>query len=206
MVNQHVLIRDKHRRLKKIVKILLVVFVILFVILSIFLIGMFSSNGKVEIVIDNPLQDIVFANTDSVGEVNKSAVVEEAIIEFDDSYIDYLLVALGVGNLHKSILGYGNPIVEFVIDDETWTSELEDGELSTTYGSGDEEDLRIKLSREEAVNAMLEKDIESFMKESVTSGRTEIEMVAGKIELGSKGYLAMYKEITGEEIEIDEAV
>ena len=37
------------------------------------------------------------------------------------------------------------------------------------------------------------------MKKSVMEGRTQIEVVAGKVELFSKGYLGLYKDLTGEE-------
>lgn len=109
---------------------------------------------------------------------------------------------MGVNNLN-SMIGYGNPIIEFSIEDETWTAEVDNGNLLTEKTTSDNEDLRITLSKEEAVNAILSPDIENFMKESVTNGNTGIEMIAGKIELGSKGYLGMYKQITGEDAPIE---
>jgi len=201
MVNQRVLVRDKWRWLKKVLFVFLIVAVIILILGAMFFFGFFSKKAGNEIVIENPLKDIVFANTDPVtGEVNRQAVVEQGIIEFNEEYINYLLVALGVGNLYKSMVGYGNPIVEFIIDEEVWSSELGGG-LNTVKAESSDEDLRIHISRKEAVEALLSPDIEGFMKQSVSNGNTRIEMVAGKVELASKGYLAMYKELTGEEVE-----
>jgi len=202
MVNQKILVRDKYRRTRKTLKIFIIIFSIIAILLVVFLIGYFKSGKKIEIVLENPLKDLVFKHTVE-GIVDREAVIEEAILEFNEDYINYLLVALGVGNLHKSLVGYGNPVVEFVIDDETWTSELDNG-LNTWKGAGEDEDLIISISREEAIDAILTEDVESFIKDSVSSGRTDIEMVAGKVELASKGYLAMYTELTGEEIDLEE--
>lgn len=202
MVNETVLIRDKKRKLKKFSRIFLAIVLVLIVLSAVFLFGFLKSGKKLEIVLENPLKEIIFANTNEAGKVNYNAVLEQGVLDFNEDYINYLLVALGVNNLHKSYIGYGNPVVEFVVDDEIWTSELDNG-LNTLKGAGDNEDLRISVSREEAVNAILSSDIEQFMRDSVADGKTRIEMIAGKVELGSKGYLTMYTELTGEVVELD---
>ncbi|MFH1359300.1 MAG: hypothetical protein ABIH37_05410 [archaeon] len=202
MVNEKILVRDKHASLKKVLIFLIIIVVIGIVISVVFYAGYFMEKPKNIVVIENPLKGIVFANTNVAGEVNKEKVVEEAIIEFNAEYINYLLAAMGVNNLH-SMIGYGNPIIEFSIDQDTWTTEVDDGALITTKATTDNKDLRIILSKEEAVNALLSSDIENFMKQSVTNGNTQIEMVAGKVELAAKGYLGMYQQITGDEIEVE---
>ena len=201
MVNERVLIRDKWRRLRKAFKIIIFVLGIMLVLLVVFAFGFIINelNKKpAEIVIENPLKNIVFMYTNEKGGVNKSAVVEQGILEFNADYINYILVALGVGNLHKSLTGE-HPYVEFILNGDVWNSELDNGVLKTQRGEIDNEDLRIIISKEEAVEAILSPNIEQFMKDSVIAGRTQIEMVAGKVELFNKGYLAMYKQITGKE-------
>ena len=201
MVNQPVKIRDKHRVTRKIVKILLIIFVILFFLIIIFAAGyLLKKPIQVEIILENPLQNLVFVNTNEVGEVNYEAVVEQAVIEFDADYINYLLVALGTGYLHKSPL-FENPLIEFVLGDEVWNSEINRGLPNSKRGSIDDEDLRITISKDEAVKALLSSDVEQFMKDSVSNGNTKIDMVANKAELFSKGYLDMYRALTGEEID-----
>ena len=86
--------------------------------------------------------------------------------------------------------------------EETWSSEIKSGVPNAQQTSIENEDLRITISKEEAVKALLSDNIEQFMKDSFNNGETKIEMVVGKTELFSKGYLKMYKELTGEEISV----
>ena len=123
-------------------------------------------------------------------------VIAQGILEFNEDYINYILVALGVGYLHKSPL-FENPLIEFVLGDEVWSSEVIKGFPNSEKKEIDNEDLRISISKEETVRALLSPDIEQFMKDSVASGDTQIEMIAGKAELFSKGYLEMYGELEG---------
>ena len=156
-----------------------------------------------EIVLEHPLKNIVFANTNQeTGEVNKQAVIQQAILEFDVDYINYLMVALGVNNLKKSLVGYGTPKVEMDIDGEIWSTEVIDDSLNTKKGAIEEEDIRVVLSKKEAIEGLLSNDLKNYIIESVQNGHTSIEMIAGKPELLSKGYLGMYKDLTGEEVEV----
>jgi hypothetical protein len=198
MVSQKVRVRDKYRWLKRFAWFLTFVIIIVAILAVSFFLGFFTNSGET-VTIENPLKNLVFANTDELtGEVDREAVVEQAIMEFNAEYINYMLAAMGVNNLH-SMIGYGNPIIEFVIDEDVWTSEVDNG-LKTITGATSNEDLRISISREEAVNALLSSNIEEYMKQSVMNGNTQIEMIAGNVELAAKGYLGMYQEITGEEI------
>jgi hypothetical protein len=143
----------------------------------------------------NPINGIVLLNTVN-GTANHSAILEKGIIDFNESYINYLLSAFGTSLLHKSTFGYGNPKIELDFENEAWNSEFGDV-LITKKGNCDKPDLKIKMSKEEAVLALLSSDIKQYMKDDVTNGKIQIEMVAGKFELYSKGYLDMYKSLTG---------
>lgn len=200
MVSERVKIRDKWRTFKKVMLVLIIIIVVAIILIGVFFLGFFAKRPAANIVIENPLKDIVFANTNEVGVVNKKAVIEQGVMEFNVDYINYLLVAMGVGNLHKSLI-YGNPRVEFILDNEVWSSELVSEGLDTRQTNIDDPDLRISMSKEEAVEALLAENAVEFMKDSVLNGGTQIEMIAGNIELGSKGYLTMYNELIGEEIE-----
>ena len=201
MVSGEILVRKKWRIFKKILKILLVVFLIIVVLAIVYFVGFSTKNTKQNrptIVIENPLKNIVYANVNENGEVNKEKVIEQALLEFDVNYINYILIALGINNLYKSKVGFGNPKVEFDLDGEVWSSEINNGNLNTKKESIDDEDIRIIVSKKEIIESLLVKDIEGFMIESVKSGRTSIEMISGKPELLSKGYLKMYSGLTGE--------
>jgi len=197
MVIDKVRVRDKYKLVKRIGIVLAVVFVIGLILGGMFMFGFFSGD-KIRVVLENPLKDIVFANTNAQGQVDKEAVVEQGVVEFDEDYINYILVALGVGYLHKSPL-FENPFIEFVLGEEVWSSEIIGGAPNSEKIEIDNEDLRIIITKEEAVLALLSSDIEQFMKDSVASGNTGIEMIAGKAELFGKGYLEMYGELSGED-------
>lgn len=193
-------VKDKYRTLKRVL-IILGIMIIIAMILTIVFFTDFFTKPKNTIVLENPLKDIIIRNTDAQGQVNTDAVIQQGIQEFNINYINYLLAALGVNKLHKSLVGYGNPIVEFHLDNEVWSSEIIKGGLNTQKAPAQDLDLKIIISKQEAVLALLSPNIEQFMKDSVYNGNTKIEMIAGKVELGSKGYLAMYTQLTGEEVE-----
>ncbi len=199
MVNERVNIRDKYRVTKKIIKVFLIVFVVLLILLIVFAAGFLIKKPKIEIILENPIAGIVLKYTNEAGYVDKQAVIQEGVIEFDDEYINYILVALGVGYLHKSPI-FGNPLIEFNLGGEIWNSEIKGGMPNSNKEAIEDEDLIVSISKEEAVEALLSKNIEEFMKESVKNRNTKIEMVAGKTELFTKGYLEMYKQLTGEEV------
>jgi len=196
MVREKVLIRDKYRKHKKGLRIFLVLFLIVAVIGIIFIAGFLMRKPLNEFILENPLKDIIFANTNAVGEVNRNAVISQGVLEFNEDYILYLIVALGVQNLHKSYIGYGNPILELQIDDEIWSAEVGKNGINIQNAPIDEEDLIISISKEESVKAILSSNINEFMSESVYNGETRLEKVAGNVELGSKGYLEMYEEFS----------
>jgi len=200
MVRERILFRDKYRMHKKVFRIFLILFLVIGIIGIIFVAGFTSRNSKNEFILENPLKNIVFVNTNALGEVDYDAVISQGVLEFNEDYILYLLVALGIQNLHKSYLGYGNPLLELHIDDEGWNVEITNKGVSIQKAFIDDEDLIIFISKQEAVKALLSSDINEFMKESVYNGNTRLEKVAGNIELGSKGYLDMYTQVTGEVI------
>ncbi|MBR9705626.1 hypothetical protein GOV14_01190 [Candidatus Pacearchaeota archaeon] len=204
MVNEPVLIKNKWRVFKKVLKIFIIVLLVLIILIAAFLVGFFLKEaGPTEILILNPMSDLILENTDSSGTVNEARVVELGVINFNASYIDYILIALGSGHLRKSPLTFENPKIEVVLDGEVWGSVIKKGTPNTGKGEISDEDLQILLSKEEAVRIILSKEPGEYMKDSVSNGRTEIELVAGKVTLFAKGYLEMYTALTGDEVDID---
>ena len=207
MVNEKVLIKDKWKRLKKISRFIIILTLIISIMAVIFLIGFLVNKPPIinqnRIVIENPLKDIILTNTNEQGQANKQQIFDQAIQEFDKDYINYILLALGVNKLKKSLIGYGNPKVEFKIDEEIWSSEIIDQALNTQKSSIDDPDVRFHMPKSEIVESLLSSDINQFVIQSVSSGNTQLELLAGKPELLSKGYLGMYKDLTGSEPEIE---
>lgn len=201
MVNDKLLVRDKHRKKKKFSKWFLIIMGIIAILAIAYFLGFFSNKGE-QITIENPLKNIVFANTNQAGEIDGEAVIQQGIEQFNENYIIYLLVSLGTNNLHKSYTGYGPAKINLIIDDETWSAQIEKG-LSVQKSSVDDPDLIIKMSKQTAVESLLSPNIQSHLKSSVNSGQVSLELVAGKVELASKGYLKMYTQLTGEEISVE---
>ncbi len=201
MVGQEVVIRDNKRGLKKGFKFFIIV-VILFIVGAAFYLAylkIFETKPSSirTVILPNPLNDLILKNTDnSSGEdiVDAEKVVEQGISEFNETYINYLLVALGANKLKYSIIYRENPFIEIKVE-EIWNSEIVKGKPVIKQGNIDNEDIRIILSKEEAVKAMLSPDIKEYMKESVNNGKTKIEQIAGQTELFTKGYLDMYNEM-----------
>jgi len=182
--------------MKKWLIVLLIVLIVLIIIVGAVYVLFFKKNVNRGggTFIENPMKQIVIRNTDSHGQVNINSVVSEGIKEFNANYINYILLALGVGDLQKSVI-FGNPIVELSLDSQVWSSEIKDNTLYTGLGGNDNKDLRVTMSKEEAVKSLLSSDIKQFMKDSVANGNTQIEMIAGKPELLAKGYLGMYQKL-----------
>jgi len=208
MVNQRVNIRDKKRGVKKTLKVLIGIFVVILVgLVAYFAYLGISFNSENKVILENPVSALIlkYAPVTSEGIVEitqeqQDDIIQEAILEFDADYINYILLALGVGDLHKSPI-FENPKIELDVE-EVWSSEIVKGSPQTQRGEIGGEDVRFIMTKEEAVKALLSNDIGVFMKDSVSSGRTQIEMVVGKIELFSKGYLDLYTSLTGEEAPI----
>jgi hypothetical protein len=206
MVNEELSIKNKWKGPKKTIKRMVIIFSIALILLLAFGAGYMlkelkpsentNNMNSAQTVIENPLKNIVFSNmNNNTGEVNKEKVMKQATQEFNADYINYILAALGISYLHKSPLGE-NPKIKFVLEEDIWSSEITNGKSQTVKKEINDEDLRISLSKEEAVESMLSKDIEAFMKNSVAKKRTNIEMVAGKTELFTKGYLDMYNHLS----------
>ncbi|MBS3078496.1 hypothetical protein J4218_00065 [Candidatus Pacearchaeota archaeon] len=129
---------------------------------------------------------------------NETEVIKQGVREFNESYVDYILYAIGADGLHWAI-GFGNPFIETVLGDETYISEIVNDVPVSKKENSSEEDIRIIISKEEAVKSLLAPDLTIFMQNSFKNGNTNIEMVAGNTELFAKGYLGLYKDLTGNE-------
>ena len=67
--------------------------------------------------------------------------------------------------------------------------------MLTKKGNSDNPDIRIRMKKEDAVRALMSYDAKQLMKSLVSKGNINIEMVAGKVELLSKGYLEMSRNL-----------
>ena len=137
-------------------------------------------------------------NTQNVGTkkviVNPAAGLsyEEAVAKFDDSFVYYLLYSIGASNLHESLFG-DTPKIKFYIDEDVYNAEVINGKIKINKGEIEGEDIIIKTSTGEAVKMVMNKN---YVSDSFKTGESSIELVAGKLELASKGYLKIYDELS----------
>jgi len=189
----------KSSNLKKTTRTLIIIVII--VLILVFVVSKFviksSGKGLSGTILKNPLEKIIASNTNEAGEVDKDKIIEQGVLEFDEDYINYVLISSGIGNLHKSALGYGNPSIEIVVGDELWSAEIDGNNLITQETSIDDEDFRIIVSKEIIVTALLDPNPQEYLRDLFISGEIQAELVAGNTELFSKGYLSMYNDLTG---------
>ena len=185
----------KQSKLNKIIKILIILIVLAVIILAVIFLKDFLSKSPEKQVIENPLKEIIQANTNAEGKINKDKLIEQAIKNFNVDYINYILISSGVNKLYKSPIGYGNPSIELVINDEIWGAEISDGNLIIKKSSTDNEDFKVYILKEQIVEALLSEDPAKFLKDSFLDGSIKAEVMAGKTEILSKGYLGMYQKL-----------
>ena len=117
--------------------------------------------------------------------------IEEAASKFDDSYIFYLLRIIGASKLHSS-LAYGNPKIELHLEQMKYNVELSDNKIVLNNGEINNEDIIIRTNKVEIIKMLKDK---GYVISSFNSGKSSIELVAGNIELYSKGYLDLYNNL-----------
>ncbi len=123
--------------------------------------------------------------------------IEEAIADFDETFVHYLLYTIKAYNLHNPPLSSDIPKIEVYVEDEIYNAKIIKGDIIVKRGAIDEEDISITTSREEAVNMIKTKN---YVIESFKNKKSNIELKAEKSILFAKGYLNLYNEITGESV------
>jgi len=123
---------------------------------------------------------------------------EQAIIEFNEDFVEYLMYDLGANELHHAPFSFDSPKIEIKVEEQIFSVEVLGGEIFVDDEQINEEDIIIHTTREEAVKML--KDEEHVI-ESFNEGKSWIEPKASKTKLFSKGYLDIYKKLTGEDAE-----
>jgi hypothetical protein len=136
---------------------------------------------------DNSATLVQFASlTNPVSGLNES----EAVLQFNESFVYYMLYSINAQNLR-------NPKIKFVIDNDVFSAVSNNGGLVVSKTDMPEEDIIIRTTKNEAVKMLRDK---TYIATSFSDGKSSLEMVAGKVTLFSKGYLDLYKELTGKSI------
>ena len=122
---------------------------------------------------------------------------EEAISQFNEKFIYYLLYSIEAYNLHNPPLSKDTAKLVVYIDDDIYNVEVANGEIYVGKGEIVKRDLIIRTTKEEAVKMLQDNN---YIKESFSSEKSIIELLEDKSTLFAKGYLTLYKELTGKSI------
>jgi len=122
---------------------------------------------------------------------------EEAIAEFNESFIFYSLYVIKAYNLHNPPLSSETPKINFIVDEEAYNAEIVDGEIIVSKGEVEEADVILRSTKLDAVKIMNDPE---YARQSYRDGNSNIELLASKSTLFGKGYLNLYREITGRSV------
>ncbi len=119
---------------------------------------------------------------------------EQAVSQFNESFVLFLLASIGIQNLHNPPLSREIPKMEIYVDDIIFNAAVINGGLRISKGSIDNPDVRIKTNKIEGVKMLRDRN---YISKSFGTGNSKIELLAGKTTLFTKGYLDIYNKIKG---------
>jgi len=123
--------------------------------------------------------------------------IDEIKQQFDSTFIYYLLASIKAYNLHNPPLSSNQPKIEIVIGNDAYSAVIDSGKILVDKRKIDNPDIRITTSLDEAAKMV---KYSNYVKTSFEEGKSSIELITGKTELFSKGYLNLYTELTGKSI------
>ena len=158
--------------------------VIILIIILFFYFALYKGNNSNSnsIVLKNP----VFELSD-----------EQAIAQFNESFVLYLLYSVKANQLHNSPLSKDTPKIEIAVGEKIFNAEVGEGIIFVEERRIQNKDIIIRTNSAEAVKMLRDKN---YISKSFSSGNSEIELVAAKSTLFAKGYLNMYTELTGKSV------
>ena len=139
-----------------------------------------TATNKIKPEIQNP-----------IGENTGSEII------INEQHLSYLLNEIGAYKLHNPPLSSNTPKINLLVDEQEFKAEVEDTYSKVEEGYWENPDINIIIGRSEVIKAITSTNIQEYMKTSIASGKTSIELVAGYTELFSKGYLSLYQDLTG---------
>ena len=111
--------------------------------------------------------------------------------EITPEFISYLLNEVGAWKLHKNPLTLEKPVINFQIDGESFYSQI-GREIESKTGLSENADLQFNSNKKDLIEALMSKNPEAVFRNSLTNGKTQVEIFSSQSELFSKGYLALY--------------
>ena len=112
-------------------------------------------------------------------------------LDIEKEMINYAMVSTKLYNLHNVPFTSVTPKIQFDVGENSYNVEIKNGEIILDEGGIKNEDIVIKTTQEEILK-MMEND--AYAKESFYSGESDVELIANKFILFSKGYSSLYNE------------
>lgn len=175
-----------------IITFLIIIFILFNILLSLFL--LFSSHQKMNL--ENPLKNLASSQnskkTAVVGDNNSvSNQTLNKDVKITPEIINFLLNEIGAWKLHKNPLTFEKPIMNFNIGKKKFYSEI-GSEIKTEEGSSDKADIDFDINKKDLLDAISSDNPKKIFSDSLTSGRSSVEIKASKTELFAKGYSSFY--------------
>ena len=170
-------------------------YLVLGIVLTVILIVIFF----LYFILFSPRNESLYKNNSDARLINptEGKSLEQAASEFNESYIFYMLYNIEAYNLHNPPLSPDTPKIEIIADDAIYGAEIRDGLILVWEGEAHNKDIVIRTTKKEVI-AMINNP--SYISQSFMEEKSNIELTASQTLLFSKGYLNIYKKLTGESI------
>jgi len=122
---------------------------------------------------------------------------QQAIDNFNESYVSYLLYSIGAYGLHSSSFNGADPKIGVDVNGEHYEAIVQNAVIKVSKRESVKPDVVIITSKGEIIKMIKDKN---YVKESFSSGESSIEPKASKTTLFAKGYLNLYNDLNSEGI------
>lgn len=117
---------------------------------------------------------------------------DEALREFNSSYVFFLLYYAHAYELHNAPLSSIAPTIQIVVDDEMYTADIVNGIIHIMKGTALKPDITLSLSHLTLIRLLRNP---ALLSDAFNDGRATITVHASKPELFARGYVSLYSHL-----------
>jgi len=158
--------------------------------------GVNVNFGTKRIVVDGEGDSVIVGSlvSDSFSGVGEDVYVDD--LEITPEFITYLLNELGVWQLRSNPITGSKPVLNFLIEGDSFHSVVDDSLIKTERGLSLDSDVTLISGKSEIVRAMVSENPSKVFRESFNAGRSGLEMNKGEAQLFAKGYFVLYNSLS----------